>query len=193
MTNLEQHIEALIFSSDKPLKVADILGTLEKINILDIKEKDVSDAIDSITTKYAADQFAIQIVKSGGGYQFLTKPVYHEAVAALLHQVSRRRLTTAAMETLAIIAYKQPVTKTQIEQIRGVNSDYTVNKLMEKELVEIIGRSSEVGKPLLYGTTAFFMDYFGINDIDELPKIKEFIEPENSIGVLPDVEAPSDN
>ena len=193
MTNLEQHIEALIFSSDKPLKVADILGTLEKINILDIKEKDVSDAIDSITAKYAADQFAIQIVKSGGGYQFLTKQVYHEAVAALLHQVSRRRLTTAAMETLAIIAYKQPVTKTQIEQIRGVNSDYTVNKLMEKELVEIIGRSSEVGKPLLYGTTAFFMDYFGINDIDELPKIKEFIEPENSIGVLPDVEAPSDN
>ena len=91
-------------------------------------------------------------------------------------------MTAAALETLAIIAYKQPVAKSEIEQIRGVSSDYTIQKLMEKELVEIKGRSEDVGKPLLYGTSTYFMDYFGINNLDELPKLREFQETENQIG-----------
>jgi segregation and condensation protein B len=107
--------------------------------------------------------------------------------------MQKKQLTTAALETLAIIAYKQPITKTQIEQIRGVNSDYSVNKLMEKELVEIVGRANEVGKPLLYGTSESFMDYFGINALEELPKVKEFEDKENEIGTLPEIDKYSDN
>ncbi len=132
-------------------------------------------------------------MRSGGGFQFLTKQDYHESVAALLHLHARRKLTNAALETLAIIAYRQPVTRAEIEQIRGVNSDYTVNKLMEKELVEITGRSKEPGRPLLYGTSAFFMDYFGINSLDELPQLKEFTEAESQVGVLPNIDKLSEN
>jgi segregation and condensation protein B len=193
MEKLEQHIEAIIFASEKPIKIQEINSCLEKINGEALPEEAIEVAIAAIDERFKGDQFAFSLVKSGGGYQFLTKADYHESVAVLLHQNSRRKLTTAALETLAIIAYKQPVTKVEIEQIRGVNSDYTVNKLMEKELVEIVGRSEEVGKPLLYGTSAFFMDYFGINSIDELPKIKEFTDTENQIGVLPDVDLPSEN
>ena len=193
MENLHLHIEAIIFASDKPVKVTDIQHCLSKISASDVSEDEVVLAIQKIEEKYAPPQYSFSIVRSGGGYQFLTKSNYHETVAALLHQISKRRLTNAALETLSIIAYKQPVSKTQIEQIRGVNSDYTVNKLMEKELVEITGRSEELGRALLYGTTPFFMDYFGINDIEELPKIKEFTETENQIGILPDANNISDN
>jgi len=193
MKNLDLHIEAIIFAADKPVKVADIQACLSKINAEDHSDDQIKESIARIDEKYARDEHAFTVVKSGGGYQFLTKSAYHETVAALLHQVSRRKLTSAALETLAIIAYKQPVTKSVIEKIRGVNSDYTVNKLMEKELVEIVGRSVELGKPLLYGTTQFFMDYFGINQMEELPKIKEFTETDNQIGMLPDVDKPSEN
>ena len=193
MENLELHIEAIIFAAEKPIKVLDIIGCLERINASAIEEERITDAIATIDEKYKADRYPFSLVYSGGGYQFLTKEQYQETVASLLHQNAKRKLTNAALETLAIIAYKQPVTKVQIEQIRGVNSDYTVNKLMEKELVEIIGRSEDVGKPLLYGTSSFFMDYFGINSIEELPKIKEFTDTENQIGILPDVDLPSDN
>jgi segregation and condensation protein B len=91
-------------------------------------------------------------------------------------------LSQAALETLAIIAYKQPVTKPDIEQIRGVNCDYSIQKLLEKELISIIGKSEAIGKPILYGTSTVFMDYFGINSIDELPQIKEFTDDTASIG-----------
>jgi segregation and condensation protein B len=121
-------------------------------------------------------------VHSGGGYQFRSKADHHDVIAAFLQRDTVKRLTGAALETLAIIAYKQPVTKSEMEIIRGVSCDYTIQKLMERELVEIKGRSSEVGRPLLYGTSEFFLDYFGINSVDELPKLKEFAEPENQIG-----------
>nr|HAD51544.1 SMC-Scp complex subunit ScpB [Algoriphagus sp.] len=92
------------------------------------------------------------------------------------------RLSTAQMETLSIIAYKQPVTKGEIEQIRGVNCDYSVQKLLEKELVEIKGKSDQIGRPLIYGTSPKFMEYFGINSIQELPQPKDFSQPDNQIG-----------
>ncbi len=192
MENLEQHIEALIFTAEKPLKVNDILACFEKLEV-EIAKENIENYIKSIEDKYRPSQFSFKLVKSGGGFQFLTKAQYHETVAAILHQKAKRRLTNSALETLSIIAYKQPVTKTQIEQIRGVNSDYAVNKLMEKELVEIIGRSEDVGKPLLYGTSDFFMDYFGIDSIDDLPKIKEFEEGDNQVGSMPSIEKLSEN
>ena len=193
MENLNQHIEALIFTASKPMNADDITECIHKTFEIEISDEEVSNIIDRLVQKYISDEYPFSIVLSGGGYQFLTKTPYHETVASMLHQNARRQLTTAAMETLAIIAYRQPVTKSEIEQIRGVNSDYSVNKLMEKELVEIVGRGEEVGKPLLYGTSEFFMDYFGINSLVELPKIKEFEDKENSIGTLPDIEQDSEN
>ena len=123
-----------------------------------------------------------QIEHTGGGYQFLTKPAYQTSIGILLKQQSKKRLSNSALETLAIIAYKQPVTKTQIEQIRGVNCDYTTQKLLEKELIEIRGKADSLGRPILYGTSDKFMEYFGINDLKDLPSPKDFTREENSIG-----------
>lgn len=193
MENLVQHIEALIFTAAKPLKGKDIVECFLKTYELELDPTELQNILDDLVKKYASEDFPFTIVFTGGGYQFLTKKAYHEIVAAFLHQNAKKQLTTAALETLAIIAYKQPITKTQIEQIRGVNSDYSVNKLMEKELVEIVGRANEVGKPLLYGTSESFMDYFGINALEELPKVKEFEDKENEIGTLPEIDKYSDN
>ena len=144
---------------------------------------DIIEGIVSLEKKYEAEEYSFGLVQSGGGFQFLTKPAYQASISILLKQQSKRRLSNSAMETLAIIAYKQPVTKTEIEQIRGVNCDYAVNKLLEKELIEIKGKSDAIGRPMLYGTNLKFMDYFGINSLKDLPTPKDFVqEEENTIG-----------
>jgi len=143
---------------------------------------DVADAIDGLEDHYQSDEFSFQIYKTGGGYQFLTKPSYQASIGILLKQQSKKRLSNSSLETLSIIAYKQPVTKGEIEQVRGVNCDYSVQKLLEKELVEIKGKSKGVGRPLLYGTSEKFMDYFGINELGELPTLKDFASSDNEIG-----------
>ncbi len=146
--------------------------------------EDIQTSIEKLQEKYSADNFSFEPIKSGGGYHFLTKPAYQASIGILLKQQSKRRLSNSALETLAIIAYKQPVTKGEMEQIRGVNCDYSVQKLLEKELIEIKGKSEAVGRPLLYGTSKDFMDYFGINDLKELPTPKDFYQDdqENTIG-----------
>ncbi len=171
------HIEALIFASDKALPVVEItelintaLGFIE--DRADIEQ--VGTAIDGIKEKYDSEFYAFELKQSGGGWQFLTKPAYHKTVALINGDKFIKKLSTAALETLAIIAYKQPITKSEIESIRGVNCDYAVQKLLEKDLVIISGRNEDaVGKPLIYATSKSFMDYFGINSADELPKISE--------------------
>ncbi|MEO5647773.1 MAG: SMC-Scp complex subunit ScpB [Chitinophagaceae bacterium] len=173
------HVEALIFASDKPLSS---LETMELINsamgfIDDVTtEEQIQSAIDGIQEKYATDFYSFELVQSGGGWQFLTKSLYHKTVAQLNGDKFIKKLSTAALETLAIIAYKQPVTKSEMEAIRGVNCDYAVQKLLEKDLIIISGRNEDaVGKPLIYGTSKSFMDYFGINSADDLPKINELL------------------
>ncbi len=156
----------------------------------DVPEKDIEKAIEQLTEKFSADTFSFEVAKSGGGYQFLTKPSYQASIGILLKQQSKKRLSTSALETLSIIAYKQPTTKSEIEQIRGVNCDYSVQKLLEKELIEIKGKAETVGRPLLYGTSNSFMDYFGINDLKDLPTPKDFSTPDNEIGT-PDPEGES--
>lgn len=180
------HVEALIFAAERPLPALEILDLLN--NALAFLEDritldQVEAAIDAIREKYATEFYAFEVRESGGGYQFLTKKEYHSTVAQLNGDKFLKRLSTAALESLAIIAYKQPITKGEIEQIRGVNSDYSIQKLLEKELIVIAGRSEELpGKPLLYSTSKSFMDYFGINSPNDLPKIKEvfaeaFVQP----------------
>src|SRR6202008_1249569 len=118
--------------------------------------------------------YPFEVIMSGGGWQFLTKAAYHKTVAQLNGDKFLKRLSVASLETLAIIAYKQPITKSEIEAIRGVNCDYAVQKLLEKDLILISGRNEEaVGKPLIYSTSKSFMDYFGINSPEDLPKLSE--------------------
>ena len=136
----------------------------------------VESAIEGIVEKYSSEFYPFEIRQSGGGWQFLTKKDYHKTIAQLNGDKFLKRLSSAAMETLAIIAYKQPITKSEIEAIRGVNCDYAVQRLLEKELVIITGRNENMpGKPLIYTTSKTFMDYFGINNADDLPKIKEIL------------------
>lgn len=142
----------------------------------------IDEAIEQLKRKYQKEEFSFCLENIGGGFQFLTKPAYQSSISILLKQQNQKRLSTAQLETLSIIAYKQPVTKGEIEQIRGVNCDYSVQKLLEKELIEIKGKSEQIGRPIIYGTSSRFMDYFGINSIQDLPQPKDFSTPENQIG-----------
>lgn len=173
------HIEALIFASEKPL------GALELTDLINqafgfmedkITLEQVEAGIEGIVEKYQSEFYPFELRFSGGGFQFLTKKEYHKTVAQLNGDKFLKRLSAAAMETLAIIAYKQPITKSEIEAIRGVSADYSIQKLLEKELIIISGRSEELpGKPLVYTTSRSFMDYFGLNGPEDLPRIKEVL------------------
>ena len=179
ISTLLPHIEALIFASDRPLTTLELtdyvnnaLGFLEDRATLD----QVEAALNGITEKYSSDFYPFEVVQSGGGWQFFSKKEYHRTIAQINGDKFLKRLTTASLETLAIIAYKQPVTKGEIEAIRGVSSDYAVQKLLEKELIVIAGRNEKLpGHPLVYATSRSFMDYFGINSSDDLPKIREVL------------------
>lgn len=173
------HIEALIFAAERPLTTLELcdlvnnaLGFIEDRATLDQTEA----AVEAIKEKYASEFYPFEVRESGGGLQFLTKKDYHKTVAQINGDKFLKRLSTAALETLSIIAYKQPITKGEMEAIRGVNCDYAVQKLLEKELIVILGRNEKMpGHPLVYGTSRSFMDYFGINSPEDLPKIKEII------------------
>ena len=148
----------------------------------DIPTEALGTALTELQEKYRSDDFSFSLEHLGAGYQFLTKPAYQASISILLKHQSQKRLSTAQMETLSIIAYKQPVTKTELEQIRGVNCDYSIQKLLEKGLIMIKGKSDSLGRPLLYGTSEKFMNYFGINNIKDLPQPKDFLPDENQIG-----------
>lgn len=179
LSQIIPHIEALIFASEKPLTSLDIVelinnafGFMEERIMLD----QVESCIEGIKEKYQSEFYPFEVRESGGGWQFLTKKDFHKTLAQLNGEKFLKRLSTAALETLAIIAYKQPITKGEIESIRGVNSDYSIQKLLEKELIIISGRNENApGKPLVYATSKNFMDYFGLNSTDDLPKIKEVL------------------
>jgi segregation and condensation protein B len=180
---LASHVEALIFCSQVPLSKAQIRSCLSEMLEAEVPENDIDNTIAYLTNKYNADDSGICIEQTGGGYQMLTKPSCYASVNILLQQNSKKKLSNAALETIAIIAYKQPLTKAQLEQIRGVGCDYAIQKLLEKELIEIKGKADTAGRPILYGTSQKFMDYFGINSLKDLPQPKDFpAEMVNEIG-----------
>ena len=152
----------------------------------DVPDADITGAVLRLMEKYEHEDFSFQLNKSAGGYQFLTKPAYQASIGIMLKQQSKKRLSTSAMETLSIIAYRQPVSKTEVENIRGVNCDYAVQKLLEKGLIEIQGKGETVGRPLIYGTSPKFMEYFGISELNELPTPKDFSQEVNTIGDSPE-------
>lgn len=171
-------IEALVFSSDEPLGASEIVTAIKEIDGQDteISTDDVETAVDELNKRYEENEQSFSILRIAGGFIYATKPEYGKYLGYLSSEKSKRRLSQAALETLAIIAYKQPITKPELEAIRGVNADYILNTLLEKNLVTIKGRAETVGRPLLYCTTEEFLKYFGINKLTDLPKPREIEE-----------------
>lgn len=186
---LEQHLEALIFASEKPVTKKEIKEALKATFGWEVNDEEFDNALEAVRLKYEAETFSFQMVQVGGGYEFATKKEHAPLINTFLNQKAKKRLTRAALETLSIIAYKQPITRVEIEQIRGVNCDYTIQKLLEKELIVIAGRADGPGHPLTYSTSEQFMEYFGINSAADLPKLREIeAAHENEIGEAPAIE-----
>lgn len=165
--NLQSALEALLFSSDQPLPLSLLAESL------DAGADDVTAALQALDQECTARGAGVQVREIAGGWIFVTAPEHAEWVGRLLRGKKRMRLSRAALETMAIIAYKQPVTKSEVEAIRGVDSTGVLATLLERNLVTIRGRSKVVGRPLLYGTTPEFLDYFGLKDLSELPRPEE--------------------
>jgi segregation and condensation protein B len=171
-------IEAIIFSSDEPIPESEIINAIKVIDgdETEISAAEVQKAVNELNAFYSQNSLAINIVKIANGFSHATKPEYAKYVGYLSTEKSKRRLSQAALETLAIIAYKQPLTKPELESIRGVNSDYILTALLDKKLITISGRADSVGRPLLYKTTDEFLKYFGLNNLNDLPKPREIEE-----------------
>jgi segregation and condensation protein B len=167
---LKAVVEALIFASPEPLTPKMLFRLLS-----DEPKEDVTAAVSALAADYG-DRPGLQMVHVAGGYQIVTRPELHEWVRRLFHERSTQKLTVQALETLAVIAYKQPVTALEITEIRGVNTSGVLSTLLERHLIKIVGRKNIVGRPFLYATTREFLIRFGLNDLTDLPKIEDMAE-----------------
>lgn len=179
---LKHHIEALIFIANPSISFQEIMDCLHEKFETSFEEQEVNRLLEELIACYREGSSSFEILEMNGGFRFMTKPAYRETIETYLKQVNNNKLSKTAMETLSIVAYKQPVTKAVIEQIRGVNCDYTIQKLLERDLITILGRGDTIGKPLLYGTSEKFMDYFGLKTIQDLPALKDFEDKKQVIG-----------
>lgn len=170
--HIESVIEAILFASDEPIPVSRIAS------ITDLTASQVNAAVEALNQRYQANGHAFRIERIAGGLQFLTLPQYNVYLRRLARVREDHKLSPAALETLAIIAYKQPVIRAQIEAIRGVSCGEIIKSLMAKGLVKIVGRAEVIGRPLQYGTTKRFLEVFGLNCLDDLPKITELKQPD---------------
>lgn len=191
---IEKHIESLVFTTEVPISEEEIKEILDLSFETDHNLEEIHGILAALQAHYADERYSFELVHLAGGWQFLTKGAYFNTIGNYLKLTRRKQLSRSALETLAIVAYRQPVSKSELEKIRGVSCDYSIQKLLEKELVTIIGRSDGPGKPLLYGTSKKFMNYFGMNSMDDLPKPKDFKVPDSEIGsiapaeeLLPDI------
>jgi len=170
MSELRAIVEALIFASPEPVTVKML------VKLLDTEPKEeILAAIDELKQAYDRPG-GLQMVEVAGGYQIVTRPELHEWVRRLFHERTTQKLSVAALETLAVIAYKQPVTSPEIAEIRGVNTAGVLGTLIERKLIKIVGRKQVVGRPFLYGTTREFLTRFGLNDLSDLPKVEDMSE-----------------
>jgi len=168
MSQTEGIVESLLFASDRPLTVREFKTLME-----DVGTKDIEEAIESLKRQYEQERRSFQIVQVAGGYQICTRPQYARWIRGLFRSRARSRLSKPALETLAIIAYKQPILRAEIESLRGVCVDSVLQTLLERDLIAVKGRKATVGRPLLYGTTDGFLRYFGLNKITDLPAERE--------------------
>jgi len=182
MNLLNQHIEALIFCSEQSISIDEIAASLKLSYDWDLSDDQILNALESIREKYASEDFPFYLEEISEGYQFLSKKEFHATISALIQHKAKKKLSVAQMETLSIIAYKQPITKSEVEHIRGVNCDYAIHKLLEKDMISISGKSEGAGRPVLYSTSKNFMDYFGIQNPKDLPQLKDLHLEQNEIG-----------
>jgi len=177
-----RNIEAIIYASEDGITSQDIKHVLQEALAIEISKDELQNLIDKIIIKHKSEDEVLELKVINNSYQFLTKSTYHETINQLQLHRDKKKLSQAALETLAIIAYRQPITKLEIEQIRGVSCDYSVQRLLEKKLIQIAGKSDSIGKPLLYSTSAQFMNHFGINGVRDLPQLKDIVSVDNEIG-----------
>ena len=177
---LEQILESILFVSETPLRLSDFMALFERVDALDVEVNEllIADALQRLQQQKQQPDCIYELAELAGGYQLRTKPAYGKYAHLAVLVQENKRLSRAALETLSIIAYRQPVARSEVEYIRGVNCDYAITKLLDKQLIEIAGRADTPGKPLLYKTSAYFMEYFGLKRMDDLPKIKE-LNPED--------------
>ena len=168
--DLKAIVEALIFASPEPLTPK----TLYKLLAHEAKE-DVSAAINELRADYT-NRPGLTFVEVAGGYQIVTRPELHEWVRRLFHERSTQKLSVAALETLAVISYKQPVTALEVTEVRGVNASGVLSTLLERNLIKIVGRKNVVGRPFMYGTTKEFLIRFGLKDLGDLPRIEDMAD-----------------
>jgi len=170
LPQLKAVIEALMFASPDPITPR-LLNRL----LSDEPKEDVQAALESLKADYV-DRGGLHIADVAGGFQITTRPEYHEWVRRLFHERSASKLSVAALETLSVIAYKQPVTAAEIGEIRSVNTSGVLSTLLERHLIKIVGRKNVIGRPFLYGTTKEFLIRFGLNDLSDLPKIEDMAQ-----------------
>lgn len=182
MKDIIRNIEAIIYASEDGITPQDIKHVLQEALAIEISKDELQNLIDKIIIKQQSEDEVLELKVINNSYQFLTKSTYHETINQLQLHRDKKKLSQAALETLAIIAYRQPITKLEIEQIRGVSCDYSVQRLLEKKLIQIAGKSDSIGKPLLYSTSAQFMNHFGINGVRDLPQLKDIVSVDNEIG-----------
>ena len=179
---LPHAVEALVFASEKPLDARQIASLLASLWPEPVSNVQVQGVLDQLVLEWGQRPGGFELVQTGGGYCYLTRSAFLPLVQKAVLEQSKRKLSVASLETLAIVAYKQPVSKSEVEQIRGVNCDFSIQKLLEKKLIRISGKGDGPGRPTLYNTSELFMDYFGINSIKQLPQLKDLEQEENRIG-----------
>jgi len=176
-SRLSSVIEALIFASDEPIsgeKIRTII--IDNEEQIEINESTIADFVEKLNQRYDENGLSFRIEQLAGGYTFVTQSKYHYWLSVFQHENAYRKLSQSAIECLAIVAYRQPITKPEVDQIRGVDSGYIIRQLMEKALIEVGGRADGPGKPLLYKTTKHFLRHFGLNSVHDLPKPREIEE-----------------
>ena len=171
LADLRAIIEALIFASPDPLTLKILLKTLD-----DEPREHVEEALAALRRDWGDRPGGLQLVEVAGGYQIVTRPELHDRVRRLFHEHSSQRLSVQALETLAVVAYRQPVTGPEIAEIRGVSTSGVIGTLVDRRLVKVVGRKAVIGRPFLYATTREFLDRFGLKDLTDLPQVEDMAE-----------------
>src|SRR5213595_1425587 len=199
--NLSRVVEALLFSAQKPLSIRELAAVIKGAGAEDelspnefarATESEIAAALEQLKIEYTQEQRAFQIVEKAEGCQLVTDPAFARWVRQLFPAPKPARLTAPALETLAIIAYRQPIIRADVEAVRGVSIDGVLQTLMERGLVKIAGRAEIPGRPLLYETTQFFLDHFGLRALDELPNVEELRTRQLPVSARPPVVATED-
>jgi segregation and condensation protein B len=193
--NIKSAIEALLFSSEKPLTLQQLKGALDDLGLEQLRQE-----LEGLKAEYESSNRGVRIAEIAGGYQMITASTFAPFLKKLYKERRMERLSKPALETLAIIAYKQPLTKLDIEALRGVNVDGVISSLLDKNMIRIAGRKKAPGRPLVFGTTRQFMEYFGLKSLDELPKMEDFaqmakekVEQEENLRALDNTEVTDDS